>query len=288
MLRVLVTWMLGLLLLPGVAAKPAVKGNTVLLISQDLSAHVGQTLGVYGVLSERPGQHLIDARAVKAHQVGYLQLDDGEQIVVYLPRSFAPCPAPLAVKLTGRVLAVHSGPQRPELQKADPGFTEHQLQVTEAACLAANSPESWLRDLGLSSVSLAHKQDALDQLSNLGEQVMPLLIGHVADQRLYGIRKEVPAAAINAPPGAPAAQPLSIRIPVSQVCQNLIYTLIAPEYISPYAGQFKPFSSSLFLIRDWSAWWQAHQHQSLSQIRKSLEPRVDDFWRQHGTVQVLD
>ena len=117
---------------------------------------------------------------------------------------------------------------------------------------------------------------------------MPLLIGHLHDQRLYATRQEVPASAMNAPVTAPAPVPMTVRIPVGQICQDLLYEQIMPEYISPYAGNFKPFSSSIFMIHDWPRWWQANQHKTLAQIRQELEARVDRYWLEHGMVQLLD
>lgn len=260
-------------------------------ITGNLAAHPGERVQIYGTLSQMPHQHLVATQALRDSRMIYLDLDDAAQIVVYAPKAFTGCPG--AISFTGEVLGLRADASKREAmtghkRDGDPGSGEYQLKASAWACVTPDSPADWLRKLGLASVSLEHKRDALDRLSELSEAGIPLLIGHTRDQRPYGQRQEMPAAGINAPVNAPTPPPITVEIPVSQVCEDLLYSMLMPEYISPYAGNFKPYSRSLFRVRNWPAWWQSQQGRSLNEIRKALEPRVDAYWQSHGTEQTLD
>lgn len=260
-------------------------------ITGNLAAHQGERVQIYGTLSQAPHQHLVAPEAARGSRMIYLDLDDAEQIVVYAPRAFKGCPG--ATSFTGEVLGLRATASKREAETGqkraeDSGYREYQLKASAWACVSPDSPADWLRGLGLASVSLEHKRDLLDRLSALSDAGIPLLIGHTRDERLYGQRQEMPAAGINAPVNAPVPKPISVDISVSRVCEDLLYSMLMPEYISPYAGNFKPYSSSPFMVRNWPVWWQSQQGRSLTEIRKGLEPRVDAYWQSHGTVQILD
>ena len=283
-----------LAVLAGCSAGAAREGDRVeqLTVTHNLAAHGGRTVAVYGRMSQVPHQHLLAPEAAKGHKVDYFQLDEAYQIVAYFPLAFSGCEGPL--RLAGEVLKVEGGSKRPpgqgqeQKRDRDPGYVEHQLKVASWDCLVEDSPAGWLRELGLKTVPAARKQQLLKQLAAQGKAAIPLLIAHLRDERPFGTRQQVPAAAINAPAHAPAPQPVTVTLPVGPVCSDLLYELITPAYSSPHMRTGKPFSQSYFLIRDWPHWWQANRHKSLEQIRKELEPRIDRYWLEHGTVQVID
>lgn len=234
--------------------------------SDELSRFSGQPIQIYGQLATA------GAPSQPGRQRRVLQLDQGPGLALDAPAGrFSDCTGPL--RLEGRLLP-DDGSQR--------------FAASDGECLQPNSPGSWLRDLGLDAVSQAHKQEAIDRLANLAEAGVPLLIAHLQDRRLYGSRLEIPGAAVNAPAQIQPPQPRRVPIPVAEVCEDLLYSLLMPEYRSPYAGQFKPYNSALFKIRNWPAWWQKHGFRGLAALRQELEPRVDAYWRSHGVTQILD
>lgn len=232
---------------------PAFAGEPALPVVTEPVA--GQRQAVYGLL-----------RAPTSFDV-----DAGPTLSLMLPADFKACKEPM--RLSGQLLA---------------GTSPLRLKVEHWQCLKSNSPESWLRDLGLASVNAEHKQKRADQLVALGKPAIPLLIAQLQDRRLSETRQMMPGAGLNAPANAPAVKPIDVRVSVGMRAEELLYRLITPAYTSVHAGNFKPYSESLFRVKDWPRWWQAHQHQSLAQIHAALKPRVDQYWIGHGAVQVLD
>lgn len=263
----------------------AAQAKTPELITQNLSAYSGQQITIFGRLSRLPHQHLL-AEGLSVYQIAYVDADQADQFVAYFLQQPS-CEGVLS--LQGQVLEVKGGSKRPDqTSKLDASYHEYQLQVESYRCLLPDTPAAWLHQLGLKAVSPEQKQLLLSKLRQAGKDVIPLLIRHLGDQRLFGTRLNIPAAAVNAPVTARPADAEPTAVTVSQIAEELLYQVIMPVYTSAYSFRGKPVNQDILHVRDWTKWWAAHQHQSLEEIHQALIPVVDRYWQQKGSVQVLD
>lgn len=266
---------------------PAVfAGTQILPIVDYLTRYSGQQVIVYGTLTDEVHQHMV--QPPPEHQkIAYLRPDSGGQMVIYLAKEVAPCRG--ALKLSGRVLELRGPSKRPggPPSKVDETYVEHQLQVENSLCLPTQGLEVDLRLLGQAKVSVAEKQLALARLFKSQKGAIPLLIGHLNDQRIYEKSKTLPPP-LNAPAHAAPAPQMVVDIPVSEVVSDLLYQIITPVYSSPHATRGKVYSHSVFLVKDWSRWWKTNQHKTLAQIHTELRPKVDAYWLGKGLTQILN
>jgi len=135
-----------------------------------------------------------------------------------------------------------------------------------------------------SNVPLAHKRAVSRALVAAEKAAIPVLIGALRDARVYE-RRDI-ANRMNLPPHT-TLPPLIAAITVGEHCADLLYEIITPRHASPYAGNFKVYSEQVLRVKDWQAWWAAHEHQSLAEIHAELQPLVDAYWQQHGTTQTV-
>lgn len=251
-----------------------------------LSQYTGQEVIVYGRLTDEIHQHMVQPPP-KHQKIAYLKPDIGGQMVIYLAKDTPVCKG--ALKLTGEVVELRGPSKRPggPPSKVDDTYVEHQLRVDQSQCLPTEGPEADLRLLGLEQASPTEKQQALERLFKAGKAAIPLLIGHLRDQRVYAKGQAVPPP-LNAPANASPPPTLVVNTPVSAVVGELLYRIITPLYSSPYVSRGKVYSTSVFLVKDWESWWAKNQQKSLAQIHTELQPKVDRYWQTKGTAQVLD
>ncbi|MBT9544271.1 MAG: hypothetical protein IV090_02645 [Candidatus Sericytochromatia bacterium] len=264
----------------------ALAGGNMLPIVDYLTRHAGQKVTIYGRLTDEIHQHMV--MPPPSHQkIAYFRPDIGGQTVIYLAKTAPACQGPL--KLVGQVVELRGSSKRPgePPSKVDQTYVEHQLRVESSLCLPAQGLDADLRLLGLEEASLAQKQKARERLYQGGKNAIPLLIGHLRDERNYEKGKTLPPP-LNAPVHASPPPPLVVNVPVSQVASELLYQIITPIYSSAYASRRKVYNSDLFLVKDWEKWWAKNQHKSLAQIHTELKPKVDKYWQTKGTAQILD
>lgn len=91
--------------------------------------HVGAQVVIEGRVSKTPYQHLIDPVAGK--NIEYFDLDDGDQIVIYVK---GPIGCAGKVRLTGKVKEVVGTSKRPG-SKHKERYVEYQIDVTRWQCL---------------------------------------------------------------------------------------------------------------------------------------------------------
>jgi hypothetical protein len=266
---------------------PAVlAGGQMLPIVDYLTDFTGQKVTIYGTLTTEIHQHMV--QPLPSHpKIAYFKPDIGGQMVIYLSQDIRPCKGPL--KLIGQVVELRGPGKRPggPPSKVDQTYVEHQLRVDSSQCLPTQGLEADLRLLGLEQASLIEKQKAQARLYQAGKTAIPLLISHLHDLRSYEQGKASPPP-LNAPAHASPPPEILLQIPVLEVVNDLLYRIITPLYSSPYASRGKVFNTSLFLVNDWASWWTQNQHKTLSQIHKELQPKVDKYWQNKGTVQPLD
>ncbi|MGE3724661.1 MAG: hypothetical protein AB7I41_03865 [Candidatus Sericytochromatia bacterium] len=266
---------------------PAVlAGGQILPIVDYLTRYPGQKVTIYGTLTDEIHQHMV--HPPPSHKkIAYLKPDIGGQMVIYLNKEAPPCNG--ALKLSGEVLELRGPSKRPggPPSKVDETYVEHQLQVDSSLCLPSQGLEVDLRLLGLEKASLADKQQALARLYKAKKVAIPLLIGHLNDQRIYEKGQTLPPP-LNAPAHATPAPQMAVDIPVSERVSELLYQIITPVYSSPHATRGKVYSNSVFLVKDWSRWWDKNQHKALAQIHAELKPKVDAYWKGKGQTQVLN
>ena len=95
----------------------------------------------------------------------------------------------------------------------------------------------------------------------------------------------------NRPVHPPSPQPVWAENPVTvgHRAERVLLRIITPDYQSPHAKNFKPFSggSTLFTVPDWRAWWDRARWRPLDAIHKDMQKVVDAYWQSHGTQQVV-
>jgi hypothetical protein len=50
---------------------------------------------------------------------------------------------------------------------------------------------------------------------------------------------------------------------------------------------FKVFSEQILKVNDWRAFWAANRQKTLAQIHEPIKPLVDQYWKEHGTTQIV-
>ena len=98
-------------------------------MSVKLSANVGNEISIIGTISITPWQHLIDFNEEYSN-IGYLDLEDGNQIVIY-SRKMIKCEK--KIKIEGKVIEVSGRSKRPG-DTSEEVYREYQIIVEDWEC----------------------------------------------------------------------------------------------------------------------------------------------------------
>jgi hypothetical protein len=122
-------WLLAVVLL-AVDGGAALPGKTLSgdggVVRLDLSRHVDEVLELQGSKAAIPWQHMVTT--VEGKTASYLDLEDGNQVVVYLPKGGWPAQR---VVLRARVMKVEGRSKRPGAAGAARVVVEYQLDVLD-------------------------------------------------------------------------------------------------------------------------------------------------------------
>jgi hypothetical protein len=256
-----------------------------------LSDKIGQDVVLEGKVSQTPWQHMIQDLPKKV--ITYFDLDGGNQIVVYTTEEI-PCTG--RIRLEGRVILTEGESKRPGSKEK---YSEVQLDVTRWSCLPDQGDqgtgpfEKLLERLVDQNVTREDKQQVETELLKAGKDAIPVLIGHLKDDRPCWIEDSIAnlAELTNRPVGD-KTEPKVVKRPVAlaERCNDLLLWIITPAgYRSPFEHVFKPRSigGGMFRVEDWKAWWQRHQGESLEQIRDGVKPAIDAYFKSNGEEQVV-
>ena len=94
-----------------------------------LSENIGKTISLIGSVSPTPWQHLIEIKETYEN-IEYLDLEDGNQIVVYSRKSIK-CEG--RIKITGKVIEVAGRSKRPG-DTSESVYSEYQIVVDDWEC----------------------------------------------------------------------------------------------------------------------------------------------------------
>lgn len=252
----------------------------IVLLPPSLSgADPAKEITLYGRIAQVINQHLI---ADSKKEAVYIDLEDGDQIVAYVPH---PLSCLGRVELTGKMIEVKGPAKRPGQEtKVDDSYTERQMDVRRWRCL--ENTVALIDRLADPKASLEQKEAVKRQILDKGKDALPVLIDHLGDTRAF--KREDIQNYYNLPPHLPTPPPLLATVTVGQECERILYEIITPKP-SPSADRIKgkPFSFSVLRVTDWKAWWEKNKEKSLEGIHKDLQPLVDRYWREHGTEQVV-
>lgn len=147
--------------------------------------------------------------------------------------------------------------------------------------------EGLVAKLGDPDVPLKEKEILKARIIKTGKGAIPVLIGHLDDNRVYRRGQDVQNY-YNLPPHLPTPPPILVDATVGNECRDMLYEIITPQDV-PVSVQtnFKPFSFSILSVPDWNTWWGKNKKKSLKQIHEELKPLVKRYWEQHGTEQVV-
>ena len=101
----------------------------MLNLSKKLSDNIGKNISLVGSISNTPWQHLIKITE-KYENIEYLDLDDGNQIVIY---SREPIECKGRIKITGHVKEV-SGKSKKPGDNSEEVYREYQINVNDWEC----------------------------------------------------------------------------------------------------------------------------------------------------------
>jgi hypothetical protein len=278
----------GVLLLVAVLMVPLFCGATH---GGGLSEMVGRQAVIEGKISNIPWQHLIHIPKEGQQPVYVDIIGTSLQTVAYVGGSIA-CRS--HVLLEGTVLGVTGGPKRPGEGGAT--HTEYQLKVDRWRCTDPEKVEALLNELADGSRSTEEKQKIERRIVMLGREAVETLIAHLADTRLYDMRKVIANEnlMLNAPPGQKPVAPdvHELKINVGTRCAALLSRIFTPpDYRSPHESRHKPAETGgdwYFRVKDWVRWWAGHRYLPLAEIREGMKPVIDAYWISHGVEQVVE
>ena len=243
----------------------------------NLIENVGKEITLEGWISDIQQQHII--MDIRGKESLYLDMDDGTQIVIYVKGDINCLDK---IRVTGTVIevaGVHKDPRRKEIH------TEYHIDVRYWECIQM-SIEDMIDQLSGSELMHRMKWHVRKHIIKRGRTAISVLIDHMNDSRIYEKNRDIQNY-MGLPPHELPPPPLYADITVGNICVDMLYDIITPDYKSPYAKIFKPYSDSMFLIKDWKSWWEKNKEKSLEEIHNEMKPFVDKYWQGHGTIQVI-
>jgi len=130
---------------------------------------------------------------------------------------------------------------------------------------------------------------AADALVDAGKGAIPLLIDRLGQDEnpIFLDRMKVATGPMHA--GPPTVLPVGVKFQI----ESMLYRIIAPddqvptEKAAPAPGGIGALIDSSLLdasrpplafVKDWSAWWGAHKHDSLEEMRAWAKAEVNRLW----------
>jgi len=243
----------------------------------NLIENVGKEITLEGWISDIQQQHII--MDIRGKESLYLDMDDGTQIVIYVKGDINCLDKSRVTGTVIEVAGVHKDPRRKEIH------TEYHIDVRYWECIQM-SIEDMIDQLSGSELMHRMKWHVRKHIIKRGRTAISVLIDHMNDSRIYEKNRDIQNY-MGLPPHEPPPPPLYADITVGNICVDMLYDIITPDYKSPYAKIFKPYSDSMFLIKDWKSWWEKNKEKSLEEIHNEMKPFVDKYWQGHGTIQVI-
>ena len=116
------------------------------------------------------------------------------------------------------------------------------------------------------------------ELLHGGMTSVPALVASLGDRRPFAER-EIPGN---------KGQTDHVVVTVAEECEALLYHVITPSYRSPHEAGVKPQSPTMFVVKDWKAWWAKNKGKTLQQVHSDVRVVMDHYWQQGGVEQVIE
>jgi hypothetical protein len=108
---------------------------------------------------------------------------------------------------------------------------------------------SLLDAMGEPQLSRADHFGAFWMLEHGGKDLIPLLIDHLEDKRVFDPEAE--------PPGAPADGSVHVAQTVGSACEMILYRILLPRN-----------AREKFTVENWKQWWAERSMKSLGELRE--------------------